>query len=393
VVLCHKIRLRPTAEQEVLFRQAVGVARFAWNWALARWEKQYREREKPNEGALRKQLNAVKHDLFPWMTEVPKAVPQQAVKNLGRAFTNFFEKRARYPRFKKKGKCRESARFDNGPGTFTCTDRRIKLPRVGWVRMREALRFTGRPLSAVVACVAGRWFVSVAVEIEHQTPERENQATGVGVDLGVSTAATLSTGEKLEGPKPLKRLLRKLRRLSRRHSRKKRGSANRAKAARRLARLHYRISCVRADWLHKTTTELVRRFAQVAVEDLNVRGMLANHSLARAISDIGFFEFRRQLAYKADLYGTYVHVADRFFPSSKLCSRCGHKFEDLSLSVRHWTCPSCGADHDRDLNSAVNLERQLRPARPDVKPAESPALVHGPGRERNRTRRSRKRNQ
>jgi putative transposase len=326
------------------------------------------------------------------MVEVPKSVPQQAVKNLGRAFGNFFEQRARHPRFKKKGQCRESARFDNGPGTFTFSDRCIRLPLVGWVRMREELRFTGRPLSAVVSCVAGRWFVSVAVEVEHTTPVRENQAAAVGIDLGVSTAVTLSTGEKREGPKPLRRLLRKLRRLSKRHSRKERGGHNRTKSARRLARLHYRIGCLRADWLHKTTTELVRRFDTVAVEDLNVRGMMANTRLSRAIGDVGFFEFRRQLAYKADLHGTYLHVANRFFPSSKLCSVCGHQLDQLPLEVRHWTCPSCGTEHDRDLNAAVNLERQLRPARPEVTPAESSALVHGCRRERNQTRRSRKRN-
>jgi putative transposase len=392
-VLCHKIRLRPTTEQEVVFRKAAGVARFAWNWALDQWDRQYKSGEKPTEGALRKQLNAVKHDRFPWMAEVPKSVPQQAVKNLGRAFANFFEKRARYPRFKRKGRCRDCARFDNGPGTFTCSGKSIQLPLVGRVKTREALRFTGRPLSAVVSCVAGRWFVSVAVEVGHTTPARENQAADVGIDLGVSTAVILSTGEKREGPKPLRQLLRKLRRLSKRHSRKQLGSANRGKSARRLARLHYRIRCVRADWLHKTTTEIVRRFDRVAIEDLNVRGMVANRSLSRSINDVGFFEFRRQLTYKADLYGTHLHVADRFYPSSKLCSRCGHKLADLPLSVRHWRCPSCGTNHDRDVNSAVNLEWQLGPARPEVAPAESPALVHGPDRERNQTRRSRKRNQ
>jgi putative transposase len=368
------------------------VARFAWNWALAEWGRQYQAGEKPNESALRKQLNAIKHTSFPWMAEVPKSVPQQAVKNLGRAFANFFEKRARRPVFKKKGQCRDSARFDNGPGTFTCSGKSIKLPLVGWVKTRESLRFAGRPLSAVVSCVAGRWFVSVAVEVEHTMPVRENQAADVGVDLGVSTAATLSTGEKREGPKPLRQLLRKLRRLSKRHSRKRGGSANRARSAHRLARLHYRICCVRADWLHKTTTELVRRFDRIAIEDLNVRGMVASHSLSRSISDVGFFEFRRQLTYKADLYGSSLHVADRFFPSSKLCSQCGHKLDRLPLCVRHWTCPVCGTRHDRDINSAVNLVQQLRPARPEVTPAESQALVHGSGRVRNQTRRSRKRN-
>jgi putative transposase len=370
VVLCHKIRLRPDAAQEELFRRACGTARFTWNWALAEWQRRYAAGEKPNEGRLRKQLNAVKGELFPWMREVPKSVVQQAVKNLGRAFRNFFEKRAKYPKFKKKFKSRDSARFDNGPGTFRCEGKRIRLPVVGSVRMREQLRFTGRPLSATISCVAGGWFVSVAVEVEHRQPARENQAAAVGADLGVTTAVTLSTGEKLESPRPLRRLLRKLRRLSRRHSRKQKGGANRRKSAGKLARLHDRVACVRQDWLHKTTTSLVRQFDRIAVEDLCVRGMMANGNLARSIADVGFFEFRRQLAYKCDLYGAYLHVVGRFFPSSKTCSRCGQVKDVLPLSERTFVC-ECGLVLDRDVNAAVNLRQAL----PDVKPVESPALA------------------
>jgi putative transposase len=345
----------------------VGTARFAWNWALAEWQRQYHAGGKPNEGALRKQLNAIKDELFPWMREVPKSVVQQAVKNLGRAFRNFFAKRAKHPRFKKKGVARDSARFDNGPGTFRFDGKSIRLPAVGWVRMREELRFAGKPLSATVSGVAGKWFVSVPVEVS--LPAAENQGGDVGVDLGVGTAATLSTGEKLEGPKPLRQALRKLRRLSRAHARKVKGSANRRKSARRLARLHFRIACVRSDWLHKTTTDLVRRFGRIAVEDLNVRGMLANDSLSRAIADVGFFEFRRQLEYKTRLRGSELHVADRWFPSSKTCSACGESKDVLPLSERTFRC-DCGLEIDRDLNAALNLRQAL-----PVKPVERQALA------------------
>jgi putative transposase len=327
---------------------------------LTEWDRQYVNGDKPNECKLRKQLNSIKHDLFPWMKEVPKSVPQQAVKNLGRAFQNFFEKRARSPRFKQKGKCRDSARFDNGPGTFSFNGKSIRLPVVGKVRMREELRFAGKPLSAVVSRTAGRWFVTVTVEVVYPLPVRENQAyRSVGVDLGLTTTATLSTGEKLDSPKPLRKLLPKFRRLSRAHSRKQQGSANRQKSAARLANLHWRISCIRSDWTHKVTTRIVHEFNAVAIEDLNVCGMLKNRRLSRAIGDGGWFEFRRQLAYKSELRGTHLHVVDRFFPSSKLCSSCGFKMESLPLAVRQWTCPDCGADHDRDVNGAENLRQAL----------------------------------
>jgi putative transposase len=194
VVLGHRIRLRPTAEQEALFRKVCGVARFSWNWALVEWDRQYQAGDKSIEAALRTRLNALKHNWFLWMAAVPKSVPQQPVKNLGRAFASFFSQRAHSPVFRKKARCRDSARFDNGPGTFTCAGKSVKLPLVGKVETTEVLRFTGRPLSAVVSCVAGRWFVFAAVEVERPTPVRESHAADVRIDLGVSTAATLATG-------------------------------------------------------------------------------------------------------------------------------------------------------------------------------------------------------
>lgn len=354
VILCHRIALDPTPAQETVLRQAVGCARFAYNWALREWQEQYELGGKPNERELRRFLNSLKHEQFPWMLDVPKSVVQQAVKNVGDAFDNFFKKRGKYPRFKKRG-VHDSARLDNGPGTFTCAGRRIKLPKLGWVKTREELRFAGRAISATVSREADRWYVSVAVEVEHAVPVRE--PSPVGIDLGLTTACVLSTGEKFCGPKPLKCLLGKLRRASRQHSRKKLGSANRRKSARRLARIHSRISAVRQDWLHKTTTDLVRRFSVIGIEDLNVAGMIRNRHLSRAIGDIGWGEFRRQLTYKAALQGVSIEVVDRFFPSSKLCSRCGAIQEEMPLSVREWTCP-CGAVHDRDVNAAVNIQRE-----------------------------------
>ncbi len=353
MILAHKIALDPNVEQAVYFARACGTARFAWNWALSEWQRQYKEGGKPSEAALRKQLNTAKREQFPWMLEVTKVAPQQAIKNLGAAFKRFFEGKAKYPRFKKKG-IHDSFRAENGPGTFAFDEKRIKLPVVGWVKMREILRLEGKILSATVSRVADRWFVSVTVEVAHQVPARENQAVG-GVDLGVKALATMSDGGAVEGPKALRSNLKKLRRLSRSLSRKVKGSANRRKAKAKIARLHARISNIRKDGLHKLTTELVNRFAVIGIEDLNVKGMMANGKLSRAVADMGFHEFRRQLGYKAAMAGTRIVVADRWFPSSKTCSDCGHVVPTLPLSVRDWVCPACGSVHDRDRNAAINL--------------------------------------
>lgn len=359
-VLTHRIELKPNAGQEARFRQCVGAARFAYNWALAEWQRQHQAGEKPNEAALRRQFNAIKPVEFPWILDLPKSVPQQAIKNVGRAFQHFFRRvkakeKPGYPRFKRRG-VHDSARLDNGPGTFAFDRRRIRLPKIGWVRMREALRFAGKPLSATLSREADRWLISIPVEMERPEPVCESQAS-VGVDLGVSTAITLSTGEKIDSPKPLKKYLQRMKRRSRQHSRKQKGSAHRRKSAVRLAKLHARVAHIRQDFLHETTTDLTRRFGLIGIEDLNVKGMMANDTRSRAISDIGFYEFRRQLEYKAALSGGTVVVGDRWFPSSKTCSECGAYQEKMPLNVRQWTCVHCGAEHDRDVNAALNIQR------------------------------------
>jgi putative transposase len=359
MLLSHKIALDPTQAQATYFAKGCGVARVAWNWALEEWGRQYTAAKadpsvaKPSEGALRRLLNSLKDDRFPWMREVTKAAPQQAIKNLGQAFARFFKQAAHYPRFKKKG-VHDSFRADNGPGTFACSGKRIKLPVIGWVRTREALRFAGKALSVTISREADRWYASVTVEIAQQVPVRENQAAG-GVDLGVTALATISDGTVVEGPKALRGALKRLRRLSRSLARKVHGSANRRKAARKLAQLHARIAHVRAAALHKLTTSLVRQFTVIGIEDLNVRGMLANARLSRAVADVGMYEFRRQLTYKAALTGTQVVVAGRWFPSSKTCPSCGFVLAVLPLSVRSWTCPACGCGHERDHAAALNL--------------------------------------
>ena len=359
MIIAHKIALDPNNVQATYFAKAAGVARFAYNWALAEWKRQYdawkadNSLPKPSQAALGRQLNAIKLEQFPWMLEVTKNAPQMAIIQLGQAFKNFFAGRAKYPKFRKKG---AHDRFTLTNDLFSVEGSRIRIPKLGWVRMRESLRFAGKIMSATISRVADRWFASITVDVPDQShlPKAENQGA-VGVDLGVSALATLSTGELIPGPKPHKTLLGRLRRLSRNLSRKQKGSANRKKAKAKLAKLHSRIANIRSDALHKLTTDLTRRFHTIGIEDLNVRGMMRNRHLARSVADMGFFEFRRQLEYKAAMRGGQVVVADRWFPSSKTCSACGAVQQDMPLSVRQWICPDCGSCHDRDLNAAINL--------------------------------------
>ena len=360
MIVAHKIALDPNDKQATYFARAAGTARFAYNWALAEWQRQYEAWKqdnslpKPSQAALRRQLNAIKREQFPWMLEVTKNAPQMAIIQLGEAFKNFFAGRAKYPKFRKKG---VHDRFTLTNDQFSIDGCRIRIPNLGWVRMRESLRFNGKIMSATISRVADRWFASITVDVPDQShlPKAENQGV-VGVDLGVSALATLSTGETITGPKPHKALLTRLQRLSRSLSRKQKGSANRKKAKAKLARLHARIANIRQDALHKLTTDLTRRFHTIGIEDLNVRGMAKNRRLARSIADMGFFEFRRQLEYKATMRGGVVVVADRWFASSKTCSACGSVQEAMPLSVRQWICPDCGTRHDRDLNAAINLK-------------------------------------
>ena len=356
--VAHRIALDPNNKQATYFTKAAGVARFAYNWALASWNEQYKAWQKdstlpkPSESALRRELNAIKREKFPWMFEVTKCAPQQAIKNLGVAFGNFFNNRAKRPKFHKKG-IHDSFYISNDQ--FEVKGRKIRVPNFGWVRMREELRFSGKIMSANISRTADKWFVSITVDTPEATLHRTENQGVVGVDLGVKNLATLSSGKKIEGSKILKKLLDRLSRLSKSLSRKKLKSANRKKAKEKLSRLYARIANTRKDSLHKLTTSLVKEYEVLGIENLNVKGMMGNKHLSRALSDSSFGEFRRQLEYKRVSTGTKVIVADRWFASSKTCSSCGHKLEKLSLKTRAWQCPSCGEHHDRDINAAINL--------------------------------------
>ena len=350
MILAHRIALDPTVEQSIALARACGVARFTWNWALNEWSQQYKAGQKPSALRLKKQWNALKHEHFPWVGESPKDANQQPFSNLQKAFTGFFKKRNRYPRFKKKG-VHDSFYVSNDK--FAVDEFSVRLPVIGSVRMREELRFAGKIMAGTVSREADRWFISIQVETE--VPALPTIDKTVGIDLGLKTAVVCSDGTSFEAPKPLKRDLKRLKHSSRRHSRKQKGSQNRKKSQRRLARQHARIKHIRQDWIHKVTTRLIRENQTVCLEDLNVKGMMQNRCLSRAISGIGWFEFRRQLEYKSTLYGRKLVVIDRFYPSTKTCSRCGTKKDSIALSERVFHCDHCGLEIDRDLNATINI--------------------------------------
>jgi putative transposase len=354
-MLAHKIELKPNNKQKTYFAKAAGVARFAYNWALVEWQKEYAAGLKPSDPSLRRKLNSLKRTEFPWMLEVTKNAPQMAIIQLGMAFKNFFAKRAAYPQFRKKG---IHDRFTLSNDQFTVDASRIRIPHLGWVRMREPLRFEGKILSATISYCAGKWFVSINVETAKSIyfTENENQVA-VGIDLGLTEFATLSTGEIITGPKPHQAKLNRLKRLSRGLSRKQKGSANRKKARAKLAKLHHQIANIRKDAIHQLTAQISTRYSIIVIEDLHVKGMIRNRKLSRSIADMGLYEFRRQIEYKAALKSKKVIVADRWFASSKTCSTCTMKNTKLTLSMREWECQHCGTKHHRDMNAAKNLEK------------------------------------
>ena len=372
--LAHKIALDPTLEQREFFQRAAGTARFTWNWALGEWQDRYQHGEKPTGHLLKKAFNALRREQLPWTYEVHRDATAHPFADLQKAFRNFFQGRAAPPKFKKKGRCHDA--FYVACDKFRLEGKTVTLPKIGSVKLREALRFEGKILGATVSREADRWFLSVQVQMMDYA--RERIADGcVGVDLGINHLATLSTGETIDGPKPLKQAQHQLRQANRRLHRRQRSSANRQKAQQRVARLHARVAHIRTDALHKLTSTLCRENQAISIEDLHVKGMIKNKRLARSISDMGWGECRRQLTYKAPLHGSQLHIIGRFEPSSKMCHRCRAVKKVLSLGERLFVCNACGHIADRDLNAAQNIN-QLGQAMPEVTPVESRALVMVP---------------
>jgi putative transposase len=334
-------------------RQSCGVARKAYNEMLAMWTADYRDGLKSDWMKIQKKFIQKIDSEFPYMRMVSSDVYYQPSRHLGSAFSKFFKKTTLYPTFKKKG-TKDS--FKVTAVNIKHNNHSIKIAKIGIIHAAESPLFTGKIISATVNKIADTWEVSILYDTEDKLeipiPKRET----VGVDLGVKTAITLSSGEKIDSPKPLKKYLRKLKRSQRRLSNRKKGSKRCERQRMKVARIHRRIRNIRKDFLHKATTKIVDENQIIVLEDLNVKGMLRNHCLARAISDIGFGEFRRQIEYKAEWKGRKVIFADRFFPSSRLCPVCDHIHDGLTLKDREFICPKCNYHCDRDINAAENLE-------------------------------------
>jgi putative transposase len=354
-----KCRAYPDEGQQQMLCRTFGCVRVVWNQTLAwRHQRYHAEHAKTGFTQANAYLTAMKADgALAWLNEVSSVPLQQAIRHQQVAYTNFFAGRAKYPRYKSR-QGRQSAEY-------TRSGFRYKDGKLYLAKMDTPLEFTWSwpdidPASINPTTVTvsrdpdGRWYVSFAVDTAD--PE-QLPATGaaVGIDLGVKDFAATSGGEKIPNPRHLERKARNLARYQRRMARCQKGSANRAKAKAKVARAHRKVRAARTDFLHKTSTRIIRNHDVIVIEDLNVSGMVRNHTLARAVSDCGWGEFRRMVEYKADRYGRHLIVTDRWYPSSKTCSACGHLLATLSLSTRTWQCPSCGTRHDRDINAAKNI--------------------------------------
>jgi len=365
VVRGYKTELDLNDEQRTACLKHAGVSRFVYNWGLARSKVAYRNTGKrPTAIDLHKELNKLKRTDFPWMYETSKCAPQEALRDLDKAYKNFFRRvelkkqgqwrgKLGFPKMKKKSKAIGSFRLT---GSIKVFSHAVQLPRLGRVRLHEHefIPVDAKVLSATVSEQAGRWFVSIQVEEEQEKPP-PTATTAIGVDLGIKTLASCSDGKSFANPRALKHAQKRLRRLERQKSRRQKGSKNRKKTCRTLAKQHTRVANIRRDAAHKLTSYLSKNHALVAIEDLHVTGMLKNHKLAQAVSDSNFGEIRRQLDYKTSWYGVHLVVIDRFYPSSKTCSACGWIDEDQNLSDRVFVCEDCGSVLDRDENAARNI--------------------------------------
>ena len=350
----YKYRFHPSPEQAGLLNRTFGSVRYVYNRALAERSRAWtQEQRRVTFAETCRMLTAWKAEPeTAWLYEVSNVALQQGLQHLQNAYVNFWGKRAKYPAFKSKHKSRVSA-------TFTTSGFRYRDGQIWLAKMDAPLDIRwSRPLpegaepSTVTASrdAAGRWHISILVECPVETlPPAE---TAAGIDAGITSLVTLSTGEKITNPRHERRDRARLAVAQRRLAKKQKGSANRDKAKVKLARVHARITDRRRDFLHQLSTRIIRENQTVIIEDLAVRNMVRNHCLARAISDASWSEFRRQLEYKADWYGRDVIPIDRFYPSSKTCSACGVIAATMRLNVREWACASCGVLHDRDVNAA-----------------------------------------
>ena len=352
--LAYKTKLKLNNQQKTLMRQCAGYRRWVWNWALDFKQKAYAEDIKLNKSQLRKYYTNYVKPNYSWQSQLSSKIYQYAFINLDEAYKRFFRGLAKYPKFKKKGKSNNSFTLDASGKPIILSDRQHKLPFFGWLKTYEKLSICSTK-KVTFSEQAGDWYISFFIEVDflHTKKTREK----VGVDLGISKLATLSSGKVFENPKAYIKALKRLARLQRDLSRKVVGSSNYHKAKLKVQKAHCKIANIRSNAIHHLTSYLAKNHSEVVLENLNVKGLIKNRRLSKSLSDAAFGTIREQTEYKCQRYGSHLTLADRFFPSSQLCSECGHR-QKMPLKVRLYKC-RCGMRKDRDFNASLNLENYM----------------------------------